>query len=153
MIYSKIEHINRFIKKDLKEIFAFAEKLNPDIAVGRHDLRGKDIYVSVMEYKTKKFADCALEAHKEYIDIQILLSGRELAMTSDVEKLEIEKKYDTENDVVFFKKPVSFVAYFKLHPGIFAVFFPEDAHMTQIIPSGCPESVKKAVIKVRSSLF
>ena len=36
-----------------------------------------------------------------------------------------------------------------LHPGEFAVFFPQDAHRPCIKSEGSDETVRKAVVKVR----
>ena len=44
---------------------------------GIHELDGRDIYVNVMERELKKRADAKLEVHNEYIDIQVLVSGKE----------------------------------------------------------------------------
>jgi len=35
-----------------------------------------------------------------------------------------------------------------LTPGLFALFGPEDAHMTRLHAAGQPETVKKAVMKI-----
>ena len=44
---------------------------------GIHELDGRDIYVNVMDVDLKRKPDAKLEVHNEYIDIQVLISGRE----------------------------------------------------------------------------
>ncbi len=46
-------------------------------AVGKYELEG-GAYVSVQEYTTKARSEAKYEAHKKFIDIQLILSGREL---------------------------------------------------------------------------
>ena len=46
-------------------------------AVGKYDLEN-GAYVSVQEYTTKARSEAKYEAHKKFIDIQMILSGKEL---------------------------------------------------------------------------
>lgn len=50
--------------------------------------------------------------------------------------------YDNEKDVEFFDDDPEF--WFKLEAGMFAIFFPEDAHMPQI----CRGPIHKVVVKL-----
>ena len=68
------ENVNPRMKK------AFALIASTDwttMEPGIHELDGKDIYVNVMERELKQKPDAKLEVHNEYIDIQVLISGRE----------------------------------------------------------------------------
>lgn len=44
---------------------------------GRNDIDGDALYVNVAEYDSKAFEDCKFEAHKRYIDVQVVASGIE----------------------------------------------------------------------------
>jgi biofilm protein TabA len=46
-------------------------------ADGRHELAGPNLYVSISTYSTESPEEKAFEAHRRYIDIQVVLSGRE----------------------------------------------------------------------------
>ena len=68
------ENVNPRMKK------AFALIASTDwtkMEPGIHELDGKDIYVNVMERELKQKSDAKLEVHNEYIDIQVLVTGKE----------------------------------------------------------------------------
>ena len=68
------ENVNPRMKK------AFALIASTDwtkMEPGIHELDGKDIYVNVMERELKRKPDAKLEVHNEYIDIQVLVTGKE----------------------------------------------------------------------------
>ena len=70
------ENVNPRMKK------AFALIASTDwtkMEPGIHELDGKDIYVNVMERELKQKSDAKLEVHNEYIDIQVLVTGKEEA--------------------------------------------------------------------------
>ena len=66
-------------------------------AVGKYDLEN-GAYVSVQEYTTKARSEAKYEAHKKFIDIQMILSGKELIAVSPIEKMTISDEYNEEKD-------------------------------------------------------
>ena len=48
------------------------------LEVGKTELKGKDLLVNVAQTKPKAKEDAKLETHRDFIDIQIPLSGTEL---------------------------------------------------------------------------
>jgi YhcH/YjgK/YiaL family protein len=65
---------------------------------------------------------------------------------NDLEKMEVTEAYDNEKDRLFVKWEGQLMTYTE---GMFAIFFPHDAHMPGIesVPG---QLIKKAVIKVRN---
>jgi beta-galactosidase beta subunit len=59
---------------------------------------------------------------------------------------------DPDRDVRFYAPPAGSAIRLPLQPGAFAVFFPQDAHMTLIAPAS-PAPIKKLVAKVPAALF
>ena len=103
MIYDKIENIDKYA--EIPEFAVkFIEGLSEDIATGRYELGGEN-YANVECYTTKSHDICKPEAHKKYIDIQLLLSGHELLQFTGVDELKISEEYDKNRDIMFFKKP------------------------------------------------
>lgn len=84
MIYDKIENIDLY-KLD-KNAVEFIKNLTPDIECKKHIIT-ENVYANVEEYKTKEQG--FFEAHKNYIDIQILLSGEE---TLNIHRLTVLKQ-------------------------------------------------------------
>lgn len=93
--------------------------------------------------KIKKPAE--LETHKDYIDIQIPLSGTEImGYTAAQDCLPVDAPYNAEKDITFFEGLAE--DYIAVKPGMFAIFFPQDGHAPGITPDG----VKKIIVKVKA---
>jgi len=116
------------------------------LSLGRHEIDSDRIYASVNEYETKDAEEIEWEAHKKYIDIQILLFGEEKIGYTHLDHLIVTKEYNSEKDIVFFSGEGE---YLTLKPGYFAIFFPHDAHRPGLI-SEQKIKVKKVVVKVES---
>ena len=61
------------------------------------------------------------EAHKKYIDIQFIISGRERIGYADIATLEPDTEYDAETDAAFYAKRENITG-LVLESGMFAVF-------------------------------
>ena len=98
-----------------------------------------------MERELKKKGDAKLEVHNEYIDIQVLVSGREESFGwSDRKALkEPVGEFDAQKDIQFFDDEPQ--TYYTLRPGQFTVLFPEDGH-APMVGEG---TVRKIIVKVR----
>ena len=136
------ENVNPRMKK------AFALIASTDwttMEPGIHELDGKDIYVNVMERELKRKPDAKLEVHNEYIDIQVLISGREESFGwSERKDLKLPQgEFDAEKDIQFFDDVPQ--TYYTLRPGQFTVLFPEDGH-APMVGEG---TMRKIIVKVR----
>ena len=126
---------------------------------GRHELEGDALYASVQSYLPKAAGECRWEAHCQYIDIQYLVKGCEGMGFCPLEKLKAVEAYDAQKDVAFFDQGPEAGTVLKVAAGMFAVFFPGDAHMPMLslnlLSSGAlgglraQEPVKKIVVKVK----
>lgn len=135
--------------KELSEVaYEFTKKLlSEDVENGTHDL-ADGVFANVMTYETKKRSDAFFEAHKKYIDIQIMLDGAEIISVEPITKMHqyecVQPFGDGDTELYAVNSDcVDFV----LNKGDFVILRPEDAHM----PCICIEkskTVKKAVIKV-----
>ena len=148
MIYDKLENAHMYYA--LHPLFpkAFAALLQMDweqLPCGRHDIDGDDIFVNLAEYQTLLPDEAPWEAHQRYIDIQLMVSGKEQMGHAFHHTLQVIDPYDTTKDVEFYSGAGQLITYSK---STFAIYFPHDAHKPGII-SGAPETVRKAVAKVR----
>ncbi|MBI3793531.1 MAG: YhcH/YjgK/YiaL family protein [Nitrospinae bacterium] len=124
-----------FIKSAMRD-------LPPD---GKHELKG-GAYAMIQTYQTAPAPDKKPESHKKFADIQALLSGREVVGFQPTNGLETAVEYREDNDVCFYKNSPE-ENYLLLQSGLFAVFFPVDAHK----PGCCvaaPDEVRKLVVKI-----
>jgi biofilm protein TabA len=136
-----------------KKAFDFLAGLNENSPEGKFEIQGQDIFCSISRYETLVPWECALEAHRKYVDIQIVLDGAESIDWYPINVLTIKDPYDNEKDVEFYNRMQDSWSRIDLCPGIFAVFFPSDAHMPRLMIGEFPKTIKKAVIKIRADLL
>jgi len=113
----------------------------------RYDIDGNNLYAPVSEYMTKNEEDARYEAHRKYIDIQYIISGKELMGVAPIsKKKETLEPYDSEKDIEFLT--VTGGENHLALPGRFFIFFPEDAHRPGL-KDGENSPVRKIVVKVK----
>lgn len=118
------------------------------LAPGRHDLDGDALYVMVQRNALGRWADARWEAHRRYIDIQFVISGRQIIGYCDISQLAPDKGYDAERDLEFLNDGDG--AHLLMRKGDFAIFFPQDAHRPNVLAPGLDAGacVDMAVFKV-----
>ena len=118
---------------------------------GHYQLEGEDIYVNVEEGDTKPASDARFEVHARYVDIQIVLSGRE-RMDCCTEPLSGAPQEDRlkEKDIAFYPAPEAVQSLY-LEAEDYAVFLPGELHAPNLAFEK-PEFHAKAVIKIRADL-
>ncbi|MBI3987364.1 MAG: YhcH/YjgK/YiaL family protein [Lentisphaerae bacterium] len=147
MILDHLKHVNSYtgagglLGRGLEFLRDTDLKALPD---GKHPIDGDRLFATLARYDTKPKAEGKWEAHRKYIDIQALLEGRERVGAVDIGRLKPVQDYDAEKDYILLKGRGDFVT---LRPGLFAVFFPWDAHMPAVA-IGTPKPVRKIVVKV-----
>ncbi|MNI57618.1 Toxin-antitoxin biofilm protein TabA [compost metagenome] len=110
-----------------------------------HTIEGENIFFSINEYQTKPLEKGLWEAHRDYIDIHYVVEGIEQIGYAYIGNLEISKEYDAKDDYLLLKGSGSMV---NIQSGTFAIFYPQDAHMTGIAPD-TQATVKKVIMKIR----
>lgn len=112
---------------------------------GRTDLEGEALYVlSAPDARPRPMAEALLEAHRTYIDVQVVLQGEEtMGWTPLADCVPTAEGFDPSRDIGFFEgAPVNLLT---VPAGHLAVFFPEDAH-APLLGAGGP--VRKLIFKV-----
>ena len=118
---------------------------------GRYELQGDNIFMNVMQFATQSPEQKKAELHREYIDIQVLLSGEErilFGMTDSArqcEEMHVEDDYQLCSQIADEQAMV-------LKPGRFVIFMPGEPHKPGCVVQA-PMDIKKVVIKVRASLL
>ena len=133
------------IKELCPSAYDFIVNKADEAAVGKYELEG-GAYVSVQEYTTKARNETKYEAHKKFIDIQLILSGRELIAVTPIEKMKIKDEYNEAMDVMFFQHNDECTDYV-LEAGDFLILYPQDVHMPGVCVNE-KSSVRKIVVKV-----
>jgi YhcH/YjgK/YiaL family protein len=107
---------------------------------------GEDIKAIVINDPnvTEEASLAGFECHNTYIDIQIVLQGKEkVGWRSRTSSSEPKSDYDDEKDVLFYADAPTM--FFELHAGMFGIYFPTDVH-APMIGDGF---IRKIVMKVR----
>lgn len=93
-------------------------------ADGRYEFEGG--YFMIQTGETKRMEEGTFEAHRKYIDIQILLDGCEELVWSDIRNLNTSVPYDEKKDVERLdgKKDHHML----ISKGMFYIAFPHDGH-------------------------
>ena len=153
MIGDKIAHWEQYFRNPIwGDMFAYLRGLTPASPEELTEIRGKDVFGRVMQYETKAYDAANIETHREYIDVQAAIAGEEGIGWWPVGDLEANMDYDAERDRVFYHHPAAPVATVTMRPGNFAVLYPNDGHMPQLMVGEQKGMVKKVVVKVRVGL-
>ncbi len=147
MVIDTLDHSSQYetLHPRFKAAFAFLKRADIDsVALGRTEIDGSALFALVQEYETKPIQEGKLEAHKKYIDIQLVLQGEEFMGYAPLGGQPVAKAFDPEKDIGFYDGEAWFTRFRK---GMFAIFFPQDAHLPGR-HSDMSTKVKKIVLKV-----
>lgn len=129
-----------------QQAFQFLKSANlNELPIGKQELEGEHLFVSVAEYYGKQKPDALYEAHKKYIDIQYIIEGEEIIGLTTLDKVTIKEAYNEEKDITFYDFEGG--EYLKATPKNFFLFFPEDVHRPSIT-AGDSILIKKIVVKI-----
>ena len=113
----------------------------------RIDIDGDNLFATVSEYISKNEEIAKFEAHRKYIDIQYVISGKEVMNITPMTTVkEVLTPYDATKDIEFVA--VNKVVSFKAASDKFFIFFPGDAHRPGL-KDGVNSPVRKIVVKVK----
>jgi len=149
MILDTLENSARYadLHPAFKEAFAFMEKAaKEDLAVGRYELDGDNLFALVQAYETKPESEAKWEAHKKYIDIQFVVSGSEIIGWDSINNLPTGETYSEEKDCYVYQAPAA--TNLIVETGTFAILYPEDLHSPGVAYKASAP-VKKVVVKVK----
>jgi YhcH/YjgK/YiaL family protein len=146
MIFDQLNRSPRYIGLHKKFDAAFHYLASQDFSAvepGRIDLEGDNLYAMVQAYTTRTPEQGIWEAHRRYIDVQYIISGRERILFAPIEQMQLGI-YIPERDFLPLTGNGSTL---DLSASFFVIFYPEDAHMPGLAID-FPEPVKKVVVKV-----
>lgn len=148
MVFGNIKDLDQFafLPEDSKTCFAYA-KANPlaEYEKGSHEINGKRLFVNIVEYTTTTPENRFWEAHKQYLDLHLILRGQEQIDLNFIQNMNLGE-YKEEDDYLAMEgeKNCSVI----LREGDFLICWPNDGHRTAVEVDG-PETVKKAIFKIQ----
>ena len=113
-----------------------------DMPDGKIDIED-GIWANLQTYYTKE--DALFEAHRKYIDIQVILTGQEKISVCKYETCKTNNPYDENKDIEFLTSESW--DDIEMHTGDFLILYPSDAHKPSINING-QHHVRKLVVKV-----
>ncbi|MGX5690633.1 YhcH/YjgK/YiaL family protein [Arcticibacter tournemirensis] len=147
MIIDSLENADKYLSVHKHFDKAFEYLKNEDLQsleVGKTVIEEGSLTSAVSAKEGAKVEDAKFEAHNNFIDIQVCISGKEkMGWSTRSVCTNPVAPYNPEKDVIFYNDKPGM--YFELQPGQFAIFFPEDVH-APMIGEGV---IKKLVIKVK----
>lgn len=147
MIYDSISNAHQYLgmSENLDIALKLMQSIKGDaLAPGRYEAQGDQVYYSKIESTLKPLSETIWEVHRRYLDIHVSLSGNETILHCPADQVREWDDYDEARDIQFSSakgKGVELV----MPKGMFAVFFPEDAHCP-LIGVGATE---KIILKVK----
>lgn len=149
MIYDSLNNFGMYLclHPHFADARAFLKEHEADLqtlAPGSYDINNSGAFALISAYESKPVCEGFLEYHRKFIDIQIIIAGREKIGIAHKDKCR-DQEYLKEKDMGKLNGTADFIA---MDTTNFAIFFPQDAHMPQISCSDKRESVKKIVFKI-----
>ncbi len=148
MIYDKLANIGLYFDDDSVIMKALAYLKEHPSESGKVVLEEDKLFLNYDKYRTSSEVGKAFEAHRKYVDLQIMLEGSEMhgVMPLDRGNLATTDEYDEVRDIEFFDT-VSEYSRIILSPGEFVVYFPDDCHKPGC-SIGADTEVSKVVAKI-----
>jgi len=148
MIVDELRNWRRYAQlAELKPAFEWLEQhAKETLPEGRIEIDGARLFALPQSYAPRRAEDSVFEAHRRYADVQYIAAGAEMIGYAPTDGLEVHTPYDAEKDAGFYARPERYTPV-ALSAGMFAVFYPEDAHMP-CCRLDSDETIRKIVVKV-----
>ncbi len=120
-----------------------------NLAPGKYEIDGKNVFANVQEYTTIPWEEAKYETHRDYSDIQYMISGTETMTYAPIDELNVSVPYNEEKDVVFYDNEnpgLKVVA----KAGEYMIFNPWDGHKPKAA-AGEPAPIKKVIVKIKEN--
>ena len=148
MIFGNLKDKNDFsyLSSAIQECFDYAEHhdlLNYE--KGSHPIDGERLFVNIVEYTTTTPENRFWEAHRDYLDLHLMLRGTEQIDLNFIDNME-QKDFVPKDDFL----PLEGIpnAHVILTHNDFLICYPKDGHRTAVAVHE-PETIKKAIFKIR----
>lgn len=148
MIFGNVNHLEEypFLENQIKECFQYAKEHGlAEFETGSYEIDGQRLFVNIVEYETVKAEKRFWEAHKNYLDIHLMLDGTEQIDLNFIQNMELKEYVEKDDFLPMNGEKNSSVI---LKNGDFLICYPSDGHRTAVA-AGKSRNIKKAIFKVR----
>ena len=148
MIFGNIQNLGEypFLEEQIKECFNYAKEHDlMSYEKGSHEIDGDRLFVNVVEYTTTTAEERFWEAHRQYLDLHLMLRGTEQIDLNFIQNMDVKEFVEKDDFLPMDGEKNSSVI---LRDGDFLICYPRDGHRTAVAVDG-PETIKKAIFKIR----
>ena len=150
MIFDRLNNLSKYsVIPNLDSVLGFLKKNDVmALAEGDIEINGRDVYVKVLNYHPKTEQENSFETHRRYMDVQVVVHGREKMQVVDAQELSPTMNYDEKNDYQFFSANRN-ISDIVVGEKEFIVFFPGEAHKPGCLYCQSKDPVRKLVFKIK----
>ena len=133
MIFDTLENFGKYtsLNSNFAKVEEFLKSNNlEELDFGKHKI-SDEVFVISEKVPAKSLEDGVLEAHKNYIDVQLCLNSVDnMGWTSIDDCKSVSEEYDSSRDIVFYSDEIQ--KQIAVGKDNFVIFFPWDAHAPNI---------------------
>ena len=147
MIFGNIKNLHEYdyLPVDIKKCFEYAASNTLlDFEKGSYKIDGNNLFVNIVEYETIDVENRFWEAHKNYLDLHLMLAGKEQIDVNFIGNME-EKEFVEKDDFLPLEGDKN--GHVILEKDDFLICYPNDAHRTAVKVNN-PKKIKKAIFKI-----
>lgn len=148
MVFDKLEHASLYygLGPRFRQALEWLAQVDPAALPSgqRVDIDGDNIYATRFDVDTKRPEDAKLECHRNYADIQYVVSGTE-GVGYALPDAPLTQLSDYQPDIQFFTTDWDTLT---VRPGTFYIVWPQDLHAPRVA-LGAPGPVTVIVAKVK----
>lgn len=148
MVFGNIRDLKDYGYLDAEVLKCFTYAAEHDLLSyekGGHEIEGDDLFVNIVEYETTTAENRFWEAHRQYLDLHLMLRGAEQIDVNFIDNMEQKEFVPKDDFLPMDGEPNGHVV---LREGDFLLCYPKDGHRTAV-QVGSPETIKKAIFKIR----
>lgn len=149
MIFGNVRDLGDygFLPENIKRCFEYAGEHDlKGFEKGSHPIDGENLFVNIVEYETTAPENRFWEAHRQYLDLHLMLDGAEQIDVNFIDNMEQKDFVEKDDFLPCEGEPNSHVV---LTDGDFLICYPKDGHRTAVAAGGKSQTIKKAIFKIR----
>ena len=147
MIFGNIKNLHEYdyLPAGIKKCFEYVASNDLlGFEKGSYKIDGDNLFVNIVEYETTDVENRFWEAHRNYLDLHLMLDGKEQIDVNFIENME-EKEFIEKDDFLPLEGEKN--GHVILEKGDFLICYPNDAHRTAVKIEDS-QKIKKAIFKI-----
>ncbi|MGP1481282.1 MAG: YhcH/YjgK/YiaL family protein [Hoylesella enoeca] len=148
MIIDTLDYLEKYFSLNplFRDVIDFIHSNDVErMPLGKHLIKGDDLFVNIAKFKGKAKAEAVLESHRRMIDIAICFNADETFGYTPAIALP-EAEYHSEDDFSIYPG-IPAQTYLSTRPGMFTIFFPNEGHAPCISQES---ELHKAIFKIKA---